>query len=190
MARPCAVCTHPERLAIEKALLAGEPNRRVATRYDAVSEASIRRHMKGHFSRDVAQSIEVVPIEESDGVFAEMQELKDHVYGHLSTLQGALEQVTDPELKLKLASAVTGALREARGSFDSRLKVVAEGRMQGEVDIRKNPDFIKFQSIIAAVFRRFPGVIAAMREEAAKVDGELLVQGVEIGRNVTRQNKE
>lgn len=47
MARPCSVCRHPDRDAINAALVDGTPNRRVATQH-GVSEAAVRRHRADH----------------------------------------------------------------------------------------------------------------------------------------------
>lgn len=47
MARACTVCIHPERAAIDAALVGGEPNRRVAARA-GISETSVRRHREKH----------------------------------------------------------------------------------------------------------------------------------------------
>lgn len=51
MARPCTVCSHPERQAVDAAILRGDKNRRVAAQYNLV-ESSIRRHLP-HLARAV-----------------------------------------------------------------------------------------------------------------------------------------
>lgn len=47
MSRVCSICVHSERDAIDRDLLAGVPNRRIAAQR-AVSEQAIRRHRKAH----------------------------------------------------------------------------------------------------------------------------------------------
>ena len=51
MARACTICTHPSRDAIERAILAGQPIRRIAANY-GLSESAVRRHRNTHL-RDV-----------------------------------------------------------------------------------------------------------------------------------------
>jgi hypothetical protein len=46
IAQLCSICSHPRRQDIEKAIVAGESNRRVASQFD-LSEAAVRRHKKG-----------------------------------------------------------------------------------------------------------------------------------------------
>lgn len=45
--RPCTVCTHGERTAIDKALVRGTAFRRIAKDY-GLSEAAVRRHANNH----------------------------------------------------------------------------------------------------------------------------------------------
>lgn len=47
MARPCSICIHPQKKAIETAHKKNETNRRIAAQYD-LSEASVRRHFASH----------------------------------------------------------------------------------------------------------------------------------------------
>lgn len=47
MARACTICTHPERVAIDHALVAGEPYRGIARRF-AVSDDAVERHAAHH----------------------------------------------------------------------------------------------------------------------------------------------
>ena len=47
MPRSCTVCEHPEREAIDSALVGDASNRSVASLYD-VSEAAVRRHKANH----------------------------------------------------------------------------------------------------------------------------------------------
>lgn len=66
MPRPCSLCQHPEREAIEQALAAKEPYRAIAKRF-GTSPATLYRHQQDHAQPHVnpmqmgAQSIEVAP---------------------------------------------------------------------------------------------------------------------------------
>jgi hypothetical protein len=53
VARPCTVCSSPERVAIDKALVDGEPRRRIAARF-GVPETSLRRHAVEHLPEVLA----------------------------------------------------------------------------------------------------------------------------------------
>jgi len=53
--RSCTVCDHPERLAIDKALVAGDVYRYVAKRF-AISVAALQRHKANHLPVVVAEA--------------------------------------------------------------------------------------------------------------------------------------
>ena len=55
MGQTCKTCHRPDRAEIDRAILAGEPNRRIASRCD-VSEAAIRRHAS-HISEAVSLAV-------------------------------------------------------------------------------------------------------------------------------------
>ncbi len=68
MPRTCTVCAHTDRHAIEKALVAGTPNRRIATQH-GLSEAAVRRHAAEHLpvalvtaagAKEVRQALDVL----------------------------------------------------------------------------------------------------------------------------------
>jgi hypothetical protein len=53
MPRLCTVCSHRERDAIDRALIDGEPNQRIATAH-GLTESAIRRHRDRHLARLLA----------------------------------------------------------------------------------------------------------------------------------------
>ena len=55
MPRSCTVCEHPEKDAIDQALVGSASNRSVASIYD-VSEAAVRRHKANHLPAKLAMA--------------------------------------------------------------------------------------------------------------------------------------
>ncbi len=55
MSRTCTVCMHPERTAIDRALVAGEVMRNVALRF-AISFAALQRHKANHLPEVLAEA--------------------------------------------------------------------------------------------------------------------------------------
>jgi hypothetical protein len=54
MARPCTICNHPQRAAIDRALASGDPVRNVAERFDTTHTALLRHranHLAARMSR-------------------------------------------------------------------------------------------------------------------------------------------
>src|SRR5207248_6754281 len=55
MPRPCTICNHPSRAAIERALVAGETVRNVAERFDTTHTALLR-HRANHLADRLARA--------------------------------------------------------------------------------------------------------------------------------------
>ena len=66
MPRKCSICTHPKREEIERAMLQGEPYRRISTDFDA-SEEALRRHKKNdHIAEALVKSAQAKEITGAD----------------------------------------------------------------------------------------------------------------------------
>ena len=66
MGRPCSICHHPERKAIEMALLDGNSGyRKVAKRF-GLSESAVFRHRQNHLPALLARAAEAKPAPPSD----------------------------------------------------------------------------------------------------------------------------
>src|SRR5207249_4043406 len=55
MSRPCTICNHPQRSAIDRALASGDPYRKVALRY-GISTATVSRHRTAHLADRLARA--------------------------------------------------------------------------------------------------------------------------------------
>ena len=65
MSRACSICTHPERDAIDRALVAATPKRRVAAEC-GVNEASVRRHAARHLPGALVKASVVEEVARAD----------------------------------------------------------------------------------------------------------------------------
>jgi transposase-like protein len=123
MARVCSVCAHPEREAINAALVGGEPYRSVAQRF-AASPDAVFRHKREHIAGllgKAAQAKEAADITEAGSLLDQLRALRRRALGILAQA----EAVKD------LRTALL-ALREARGTLET------EARIQGPV-VRELP---------------------------------------------------
>ena len=59
MSRPCSICSHSERLEIDRLLLRGESYRKIAERF-GLSMGSISRHREAHIGTDLRDVREVM----------------------------------------------------------------------------------------------------------------------------------
>ena len=74
MPRTCLACSSPERVAIDKALVAGEPLRNIAKRV-SISPAGLLRH-KSHVAGTIAKAQERREEKLGDSIFDEMRRLQ------------------------------------------------------------------------------------------------------------------
>ena len=101
MPRTCLACTHPDRAAIDKALVAGEPLRNIAKRV-SISPAGLVRH-KSHVAGALVKAQE-----------RREEKLGDTIFDEIRRLQGkALELLGKMESEGDHRGAIV-ALREAR----------------------------------------------------------------------------
>ena len=132
MARPCIVCAHPERVAIEARVAAGEPLRVIAPGY-GVSHSALSRHNRAHRSPELLQV--VVPLAEVRGTLpvpaaASLPDLRAHAN---QLIAEAVAAQRTPEEYLALAAHLTlraGATAERPGSISDMLSVTRALRQQ------------------------------------------------------------
>lgn len=119
MARTCTICQHPDREAIDKALLAGKlSNRRIAAQCD-VSEIALRRHVAaGHIPKQLAKAQEANEVAKADTLLAQVGALRDKALAILDKaeragdLKTALQGVREAKGCLELLARLQGQLLE------------------------------------------------------------------------------
>jgi hypothetical protein len=157
--RPCGVCTHPARGAIDKALAAGEPIARIAARH-GLSEDAVSRHNAEHLPARLARA-------------AEREEVR---------------QAFDAWTQLRAVNAATLAiLKEAREArdHDVALKAIArvekqielQARLLGELDDRPQvnllvaPEWLSVRAALLAALMPYPEARLAVAGSLARLEG-------------------
>jgi hypothetical protein len=105
MPRACTICTHPDREAIDCALVAGEANTKLSSIF-AVSEQALRRHKESHLPEKLLKAREAEEITEAD------------------KLKGELELVKEDVQRLRLKAEEEGDFRTALMGCDRALKAL------------------------------------------------------------------
>ena len=82
MPRVCTICTHPDRSAIDKAVVSQAPNRQIASLH-GVSESAIRRHARSHLPSTLVKAAEVEAVTNADDLLAQAQQLQSEARGVL-----------------------------------------------------------------------------------------------------------
>ena len=104
---------------IDRRLVAGEPNRRIASQF-GTSEASLRRHKSRHLSKALLKAQKRKELQRYTSLLEDLRRLNDRTEAFLKATEGVLKRAQaaedDPQIlsTAKHASIVT---RELRGNL-------------------------------------------------------------------------
>jgi len=172
MPRTCTVCSHPDRPAIDTALIAGEPYRDIARRF-RVSKDAVARHKDEHLPAALLTAQEAVEATQADSLLGQLRDLlarADDQYALARGIVGKAVAVDDLRAATAALQAGNGAIREARGC----LELLAE--LEGELDRRpmltiiNNPEWVEIRTIILATLQTHPEARQAVVAALGRVD--------------------
>ena len=140
MARICTICSHPRRDEIDRAILQGGVNQRIAANY-GISESSIRRHIKaGHIPAKIAAF-------QGEQERVTVQELNQIAQDGLTVLVDLIKRARDREDD----RLVVQALRELR-EYVRFMNEVVIGPETGAPSFRDSPEWVAVRvALIEAV---------------------------------------
>lgn len=158
MPRTCTVCAHPEREAIDRALVAKTPNRRIASQHD-VTERAVRNHKANHLPAALAKSQEAREVAEADDLLAGVRDLQARTLAILEAAEGSSQHRT-----------ALSAIREARSNLELMAKLVGELDDRPQVNITLSAEWIEVRAVVLAALAPYP-------EARSAVAGSLLELG-------------
>ncbi len=131
MARTCTVCGHPDRAAIDQALVAGTGTiRDIAARYRLAS-SSVQRHRERHLPEHLAKAQQAHEVAQADNLLSELDRLREdakriggkaeRAEGYQAAIAAIREQSRLIELLLKVAEL---ALQERAQQGEQVVKLV------------------------------------------------------------------
>lgn len=166
MARPCSICGHRERHALDRALIAGEALRGIAER-SGTSTTALHRHKAEHLprllaeaaerreeARDVARALDVVwQLREINGAaLTVLAEARERKHGEL-----ALKAIDRIQKQIELQAKLLGVLDE-----------------RPQVNVLVAPEWIALRGRIVAALAPYPAArlaLAAVLEADGHVAG-------------------
>jgi hypothetical protein len=159
MPRTCSVCTHPQRVAIDRALVEGLPFRHIASRFDT-STAALQRHKADHLPGHVAKAREAKQVADADDLLRQLKSLHNKA---ISILQQA-EQAGD------FRTALMG-IREARGCIETLMEVEGELDRRGVTNIVISPEWLEIRAVVLTALQPFPAAAQAVAGRLAVIEG-------------------
>lgn len=147
MPQQCSICIHPDREAIDQALVAGEPLRNIAERCSVSTTALHRHKQKGHIAVLLTKAKEVEQITQADTLLVQVKDLTCRAV----TLMDKAEHAGD------LRTALTG-IREARGCLELLAKVTGEINAGTTVNIAiiRSPEWAAIKNAIIETLDQSP----------------------------------
>lgn len=159
MPRRCTVCDHPDREAIDAALVAGGSLRDIAGQF-RISKSALARHKGNHIPAALAKAQDAHEIAQADSLLAQVRDLQAKALRILARAERA------GELRTALA-----AIREARGNIELLGKLAGELLQEGTVTIVTHPDWLRLRVLILATLEPFPAVRALLVQRLGENDG-------------------
>ncbi len=146
MPRVCSICSHADKASIDDALLAGAPNRRIASQY-GMSEAAVRRHKADHIPFHLIKAQDAAEVIQADTLLARLLSLNAETMAILR--EARTGRIKDNELALR-------AIARAEKQLELQGKLLGELNEAPTVNILAVPEWFSLRSTIIAALEPYP----------------------------------
>ena len=160
MAQACTVCTHPDAVLINEALIIEKvSNRSVAKQY-GVDHNAVQRHRK-HVPQLLVKASQAMEVAQADDLLDQVRDLQRRALTILDKAEAA------DELRTALA-----AIAQARGNLELLGKLAGELQQEGATNIQialvEHPDYARLRAAVVGALEEHPearwAVAAALKE--------------------------
>ncbi len=158
MARTCTICSHPQREAIDQALVAGGAMRPLAALY-RVSPDAIERHAAAHLPQALSKAQDAAEVAHADDLL-----------GQLKDLQGrTLSILTQAEEAQDLRTALQG-VAQARGNLELLAKLAGQLAQEGTVNLVISPEWVMLRATLISALAPYPDARLAVAGRLAALE--------------------
>ncbi len=144
MPRSCTICEHPDKEAMDEALVGGVSNRSLASLF-AVSEQALRRHKANHLPAKLVMAHAAEEVAQADTLLEQVRDLQ----------RRALDILDKAEEAGELRTAL-GAIREARGNLELLAKLLGELDERPVVNLSVSPEWLELRAVIVTALEPHP----------------------------------
>jgi hypothetical protein len=139
--RSCTICTHPEREAIDEALVGGIAFPALVAEY-RVSKDSLSRHKANHLPAKLVMAQAAEEVAQADDLLGQMRAL------HARTLAVLEAAETTNQHRTALS-----AIREARNNLELLAKLLGELDERPVVNLSISPEWLELRAVIVAALQ-------------------------------------
>ena len=141
MPRSCTICEHPDREAIDRALVGDSSNLSVSSLF-GVSESAVRRHKANHLPAKLVMAQAAEEVAQADDLLGQMQGLQRRTLAVLEAAESTNQHRT-----------ALSAIREARSNLELLAKLLGELDERPQVNVLISPTV---QTAIIAALGPYP----------------------------------
>ena len=159
MSRSCTVCSHPDSVLINEALvIEGQSNRALTRQYD-LSKDAIRRH-RGHIPQLLVKASQALEVVDADDLLAKVEELRQKAMEVLAEAEDAHDH------RIMLA-----AIDRASKQLELLAKLLGEISDAPQVNIHLHPQYIAVRTAIVQAVEPYPEVKEAISQAMLQLEG-------------------
>jgi hypothetical protein len=158
MSRACSVCTHPDAVLINEALVIdGTSNRAVARQY-GLSKDALRRHRE-HIPQLLLEASQAMEVADADDLLSQVRDLQRRSLAILDQAEDA------GELRTALS-----AIAQARSNLELLGRLAGQLQQAGTINIHLHPEWIELRALILTALEPYSearGALLTALEEAS-----------------------
>ncbi len=144
MPRVCTICVHPERQAIDQALVNGQIFRTIAHQW-SVSLDALKRHKRDHLPQALAQAHQAAQAAHGDDLLSRIEVLQQKTLAILSKAEDRGDHAT-----------ALRAIGEARRNLELLAELTHELNRSPHVNVLLSPDWVRLRSLILNALLPYP----------------------------------
>jgi hypothetical protein len=141
--RSCTICEHPDREAIDRALVGDSSNLSVSSLF-GVSESAVRRHKANHLPAKLVMAQTAEEVAQADDLLQQVRDLQ----GRALAILGKAEAAGDLRTAL-------GAIREVRGNLELLAKLLGELDERTVVNLDVSPEWLELRAVIVVALEPY-----------------------------------
>ena len=157
MPRTCTICAHPQREAIDRALVAGTSLATIATLHHVIDE-SLRRHRDAHLPKSIVRAQEALDVRQALDV---VKQLKDINGATLDVLKEARDQ-GDPVLALT-------AIDRIHKQIELQAKLLGELDDRPVTNVLIAPEWLGMRAALLGALAPYPEASVAVATALARL---------------------
>jgi hypothetical protein len=150
MPRSCTICEHPDREALDRALVAGEANTQLSSVF-AVSEQALRRHKANHLPAKLVMAQAAEEVAQADDLLDQLRGLQSRTLAILEAAETTSEHRT-----------ALGAIREARSNLELLAKLLGELDDRPQLNVLISPEWLELRAVIVRALEPHPDARGAV----------------------------